>query len=260
MGAARAQGELWGARARDYAEFVEGLFRPAFEAVFAAAGVGPGIRLLDVGCGPGLAAQLAARRGAQVAGLDAAEASVVIARERTPGGDFRAGEMAALPWPDATFDVVTGFNAFQFAADPVVALRQAGRVARPGGRVAMLVWGRAEDCETLAIVAAVGPLLPPPPPGAGQPIPLSEPGRVESLLGRAGLTPLAGGEVDCPFAFPNLDAALRGITSAGPFVAAARRVGDEAVQRTVAEALAPFRTSEGGYCLRNRFRYVVAGA
>ena len=260
MGTAQAQGGLWGARARDYAELVEGMFRPAFEAVFAAAGVGPGTRLLDVGCGPGLAAQLAARRGAEVAGLDAAEASVAIARGRTPGGDFRAGEMEALPWPDDHFDVVTGFNAFQFAADPVNALRQAGRVARAGGRVAMLVWGRAEDCAAPAIVAAVGRFLPPPPPAAEPPPPLSEPGRLEALLGRAGLTPLAGGAVDCPFAFPDLDTAVRGMTSAAPFVAAARRVGDEAVRRTVAGALAPFRTGAGGYHLRNRFRYVVAAA
>ena len=252
-------GDLWGARARDYAELVEGLFRPAFEAVFAAAGVGLGSRLLDAGCGPGLAAQLAARRGARVAGLDAAEASVAIARERTPAGDFRAGEMEALPWPDDTFDVVTGFNSFQFAADPVNALREAGRVARPGGRVAMLVWGRAEECETPVIVAAVGRLLPPPPPGAGGP-PLAAPGRLEALLAGAGLAPLAGGEVDCPFAFPDLDTAVRGLTSAGAMVAAARRVGDEAVRRTVVEALAPFRTSAGGYRLRNRLRYAIAAA
>ena len=260
MGTAHVQGSLWGARARDYAELVEGMFHPAFEAVFAGAGVGPGTRLLDVGCGPGLAAQLAAGRGAEVAGLDAAEVSVALARERTPAGDFRTGEMEELPWPDDTFDVVTGFNAFQFATDPVNALREARRVARPGGRVAMAVWGRAEECETPVIVAAVGKLLPPPPLGTEQPIPLSAPGRVEGLLEQAGLAPLASGEVDCPFAFPDLGTAVRGLTSAGVMVAAARRVGTEAVWQAVAEALAPFRTSDGGYHLRNRLHYVIAAA
>jgi ubiquinone/menaquinone biosynthesis C-methylase UbiE len=91
---------------------------------------------------------------------------VVIARERTPEGDFCAGEMEELPWPDDTFDVVTSFNAFQFASDPVNALRQARRVARPGGRVAMVVWGRADDCEIAVIAAAVGKLLPPPATGS----------------------------------------------------------------------------------------------
>src|SRR5918911_4675678 len=106
MGTAQIQGRLWGARARDYAAIAEGFFRPVYEAVFQAAEVGAGTRLLDVGCGPGLAAHLAAQRGAHVAGLDAAEASLVIARERTPEGDFRAGEMEELPWADNTFDVV----------------------------------------------------------------------------------------------------------------------------------------------------------
>jgi SAM-dependent methyltransferase len=249
-----------GERARDYAELAEGLFRPAYEAVFGAAGVGPGTRLLDVACGPGLAAMLAARRGAAVAGLDAAEASAAIARERTPGGDFRVGEMEALPWPDDAFDVVGGFNSFQFAANLVGALREARRVARPGGRVAMLVWGRAEEVELVAVVGAVGRFLPPPPPDAEPPIPLAEPGRVEALLERAGLAPLAGGEVACPFAFVDLAMAVRALMSAGPMVAAARRAGDEEVRRAVAEALAPFGTADGGYRLRNTLRYVFGAA
>lgn len=258
MSAAQAQGRLWGARARDYAELLEEAFCPAFEAVFAAAGVGPGTRFLDAGCGPGLAPHLAAERGARVAGLDAAEASIVIASERTPDGDFRVGEMEALPWPDGTFDVVTGFNAFQFAADPADPLREARRVVRPGGRVAMAVWGRAEDCDLVAVMAPVFRLLPPAPPGAEGPFALGEPGRVEALLARAGLTPLSSGEAACPFIFPDLETAVRALTSAGVMVAAGERAGDEAVRRAVAGALAPFRAAAGGYRLCNTLRYVVA--
>ncbi|MCL6647794.1 MAG: class I SAM-dependent methyltransferase [Chloroflexi bacterium] len=260
MGTAQVQGSLWGAQARDYAAFVEGFFRPVYEAVFSEARIGTGTRLLDVGCGPGLAAHVAAPRWAQVSGLDAAEASLEIARERTPAGDFHAGEMEELPWPDQTFDVVTGFNAFQFAADPVNALREAKRVTRPGGLVAMVVWGRREDCEIAATIAGLTRLLPPPPPGAEGPFALAAPGRLEALLERAGLAPLTGGEVDCPFEWPDLDTAVRALMSAGPFVAAAERVGNEAVRRAVAESLAPFRTSEGGYRQRNRFRYAIAAA
>jgi ubiquinone/menaquinone biosynthesis C-methylase UbiE len=234
--------------------------RPLYKAVFQAAEIAAGTRLLDVGCGPGLAAQLAASRGAHVAGLDAAEASLEIARERTPQGDFRAGEIEDLPWPDNAFDVVTSFNAFQYAADLLNALREARRVARPGGCVAMAVWGRQEDCETVAVVAALSKLLPPPPPGAPGPFALSAPGRVEGLLQQAGLTPFASGEVDCPFEFPDLATAVRGHMSAGPAAAAIRQAGADAVRQAIAEALAPFRTSEGGYRQRNRFRYVSASA
>jgi SAM-dependent methyltransferase len=260
MGTAHVQGSLWGARARDFAETLEQFGRPLYEAVFQVAEVGAGTWLLDVGCGPGLAAQLAAQRGAQVAGLDAAEASLKIARERTPNGDFRAGEMEDLPWPDNTFDVVTGFNAFQYAADVVAALQEARRVARPGGRVAMAVWGRAEDCESVATVAALGRFLPPPPPGAPGPFSLSAPGRVAALLEQAGLAPLTSGEADCPFEFPDLATAVRGSMSAGPAAAAIRQAGAEAIQHAIAESLAPFRTSEGGYRQRNTFSYVIATA
>ncbi len=258
MGTAPVQGSLWGARARDFAEIVEPFGRPLYEAVFQEAGVEVETKLLDVGCGPGLAAQLAAKRGAQVAGLDAAEASLEIARERTPEGDFRAGEMEHLPWADNTFDVVTGFKAFQYAADVVNALREARRVAMPGGRVAMAVWGRAEDCEAVSLVAALGAFLPPPPPGAPGPFALSAPGRVEALLEQANLSPLTSGEVDCPFEFPDLETAVRGSMSSGPASAAIQQAGAEVVQQAIAEALVPFRTSEGGYRQRNRFRYVIA--
>jgi SAM-dependent methyltransferase len=258
---ARMQGSLWGARARDYAEIVEQFGSPLYEAVFDAAEVGAGTWLLDVGCGPGLAAQLATRRGAHVAGLDAAEASLEIARERTPEGDFRAGEIEDLPWADNTFDVVTGFNAFQYAADVVNALQEARRVARPGGRVAMAVWGRQEECENAVIVAALGKFLPPPPPGApvpSSPFALSEPGRLERLLEQAELSPLTAGEVDCPFEFPDLEMAVRGHMSTGVAAVAIRQAGAEAVKRAIAEAMAPSRTSMGSYRQRNRFRYVVA--
>lgn len=263
MGTAQMHGSLWGARARDYAEFAEGLFRPVYERVFDEAGVEPGTRLLDVGCGPGLAAHLAAQRGALVAGLDAAEASLAIARERTPKGDFRSGDMEDLPWPGQSFDVVTGFNSFQFAGDRVAALREARRVARSGGRVAMVVWGHDEDCETTVTVAAVGKYLPPAPspsPAAPAPTPLSVPGAIEELMTRARLAPLTGGAVECPFEFPDLETALRGLLSAGVMVAAARRAGQERVRQVVAESLAPFRTSDGSYRQRNVFRFVIASA
>jgi ubiquinone/menaquinone biosynthesis C-methylase UbiE len=199
-------------------------------------------------------------RAAHVGGVDGAAESRAIARERTPQGDFRAGDLEDLPWADKSVDVVTGFNAFQYAADVVNALREARRVARPGGRVTMAVWGRAEDCETAAVVAALSTFLPPPPPRAPGPFALSAPGRLEALLEQAGLAPLASGEVDCPFEFPDLETAVRGHMSTGVAAAAIQKAGAQAVQRAIAESLAPFRTSTGGYRQRNRYRYVVAGA
>src|SRR5664279_1747813 len=121
-----------------------------YRAVVESAAVGAGSRVLDVGCGSGLFCSLAAKRGAAVAGIDAAEGLLAIARERTPGGDFRTGDMEELPFADSSFDLVSGFNSFQFAADPVNALNQAKRVAKPTGKVSMAVWGAAKDCQAAA--------------------------------------------------------------------------------------------------------------
>jgi SAM-dependent methyltransferase len=237
---------------------MEEFFRPVYEQVFTATAVGGGTRLLDVGCGPGLAAHIAATRGALVAGLDAAEESLLIARERTPMGDFRAGDLESLPWSDVVFDVVTSFNAFQFAADLPTALREARRVIRPGGQVAMVVWGPDAECDTVATVAAVRALLPAPPRAMDSAPPFSVPGRMEDLLEQAGLVPQTSGVVECIFTYPDLETAVRGVRSAGVMVAAAQQVGEAAVRHAVEASLAAFRTRAGDYRQHNMFRYVIA--
>ena len=73
-------------------------------------GLGDGDRLLDAACGSGLALELARARGVTCAGIDAAQRLVAVAQDRNPEGDIRVGDMEALPWEDATFDVVTSFR------------------------------------------------------------------------------------------------------------------------------------------------------
>jgi ubiquinone/menaquinone biosynthesis C-methylase UbiE len=75
-----------------------------------------------------MAAALAASLGATVSGLDASTALLEIARERTPAADFRQGDLESLPFEDDAFDLVSGFNAFQFAGDAARAAR--GRARR----------------------------------------------------------------------------------------------------------------------------------
>jgi trans-aconitate methyltransferase len=84
---ADVNGRLWGARASDWANIQEGMVRPVYEAVLERTRVQSGTRHLDVGCGAGMAAQIAAARGAQVSGIDAAKTLLDIAQRRTPAGD-----------------------------------------------------------------------------------------------------------------------------------------------------------------------------
>lgn len=257
-GSGGAQGELWGARARDWADVQEHVHGPLYEAVLAKIDIGPGTRLLDVGCGSGVFCGLAAARGAAITGIDAAAALIAIAKQRVLGGDFRVGEMESLPYDDGAFDVVTGFNSFQFATRPANALKEARRVARSGASVVVTTWGRPDRCETARYLEALRSLLPPPPPGAPGPFALSVEGALETLVAQAGLTPREVHEVACPFEYPDLETALRGLLSAGPAVKAIQTSGEARVRETVVTALAPFKRARGDYRMENEFRVLMA--
>jgi ubiquinone/menaquinone biosynthesis C-methylase UbiE len=260
MGTAATQGALWGAAAEDWAGLVEPMSTPLYEAALDAAGVGAGTRLLDAGCGSGLVLELAQQRGASISGLDASTGLLAVARRRAPDGDVRYGEIEELPFPDASFDVVTAFNAVQYAADPVGAVRELRRVAAPGARIVLASWGDPERCESRVVLAAVGSLLPPPPPGAGGPFALAAPGRLEELLEAGGLTPKHAEEVMVAFQFDDLDQAVRGHLSAGPTRRAIEEAGQEAVERAIREALGSSLQSDGSSVQHNAFRFVVAAA
>jgi SAM-dependent methyltransferase len=259
-GSAAVQGALWGARARDYADFQEPQIRPLFEDAIRRTGIGEGNTVLDVGCGPGGFCRHAAETGAKIVGIDASQALVEISRERVPSGRFDVGDMQFLPYEDDSFDVVTGFNSFQYAADRVAALREARRVARTGGIVHVVVWGREEHTELVAALRALGPLLPPAPPGAPGPFALSYPGALEALVEEAGLTVADDGYIELMFDYPDETALLKGNNSNGPVVLAERTSGEAAVTSAVRTALAPFRTVSGGYRMETEWRYVTATA
>jgi SAM-dependent methyltransferase len=257
-GSAKVQGDLWSERAADWAALQEGTAKPLFEHALTAIGVGPSSSVLDVGCGSGLALRLAADRGARVSGLDASAAFVALARTRVPDAELHAGEMETLPFEAERFDVVTGFNSFQYAASPPRALAEARRVARRGGAVVIATWGDAGACEATAYLRALGSLLPPPPPGAPGPFALSAPGRLEALATEAGLVPRGAHDVLCAFDYPDVDTALRALMSAGPAVRAIRTAGEDRVRAAVGDAIAPYRLSTGRVRLENVFRYLIA--
>lgn len=192
-----------------------------------------------------MAAALSASLGATVAGLDASEALLEIARERTPGGDFRRGDLQALPFEDDSFDLVTGFNSFQYAGNAAQALREAGRVTRPGGWVVIMTWGEPGGMEAAGHVAAPTPLMPPPPPGAGGPFPLSDETALREFAEAAGLTPVEVRDVDTPWHYPDLTTALRGMASSGVAVRAAQHSGEDALMAALEGFLKPFERQHG---------------
>jgi SAM-dependent methyltransferase len=251
-------GRLWGARAGDWANIQEGVIRPVYKAVLERAGVGSGTRYLDVGCGAGMAMQIAAVRGAHVSGIDAAEALLAIARRRTPAGDIRKADLEDLPFADQSFDVITGFNSFQYAGNPVVALSAARRVTKRGGAVAVVTWGNPEGMEAASLVTAVRPLMPAPPAGAPGPFALSEGPALRQFATDAGLTPEDVFDVDSPFIYSDEAAAIRGLNSSGVAARAMEHSSEQAVTEAHANAIAPFRQPDGSYRIKATFRCLLA--
>jgi SAM-dependent methyltransferase len=163
-----------------------------------------------------------------------------------------------LTFENDAFDVVFAANSVQYAADRVAALRELKRVCVPGGRITTGVFGPPENVSFQVIQAAVRNALPTPPSGKG-PYELSAPGVLEGLFEEAGLRILQSGVVDCPNTYPDFETYWQGHSSAGPFQAAIRAVGEDKLRDATREAIEVFRIDDGSYYIGpNIFKYVVA--
>ena len=261
-GTAQWWGPLFGARAQDWAETWEGPYgygTPVYEYVLDHAKVGSDTRLLDCGCGAGRFARMAADRGARVAGVDAAAELLKIAAQRAPEGEFRVGDIEAVPWPADSFDWVTGFNAFQFADDKARALAEAKRVSR--GPVAVVVPSRPGESGITSVFQQLVPLFPPETLERLRQsgiFALSAPGSLEEILAAVGLAISEDEEIETPIVFDSIATAVRAFVGAGPTTIAVQHSGESPVARAAEEALAPFATSTGDVTLPAWYRVVLA--
>jgi SAM-dependent methyltransferase len=165
---------------------------PVSAAVVEGAAVGPGDRVVDVGCGTGNAAILAALRGAHVTGVDPAARLLEVARVRAAesgvSATFLQGDAASIPVGTAGADVVLSVFGVIFAADPAAAAAEMARVTAPGGRIILTAWipeGAIYDCVGVfqkAVAAAIG--LPP----GSRPFAWHEQSALASIFGPLGFT------------------------------------------------------------------------
>ncbi|MDR6977604.1 SAM-dependent methyltransferase [Streptomyces sp. 3330] len=269
-----------GARARDWSEIQERMLVPLYEAVYERLDVGPGTRLLALGCGSGLALLMAASRGA--AALTGVEPSspgrLALARERllpkepgersagAPGEGERVRLTDRLPKDTAgpgtrAYDLVTAFEPIGCRAGDADGLTGLLAATTPllarGTPVVLVGWGPPERCATSAVLRIAVKLAEP---LRGGTVGLRPALRddLEEVAGRAGLKPDGSGRVACPFGYADVESALKGLLSTGLFDAAVAATDQAQVDKELTEALHPYRRPDGTVWMPNVFRYLIA--
>ena len=142
----------WSTVAAGYHDHFASLTPQAVGPLLDAAGVGRGLLVLDVATGPGYAAAAAARRGADVVGIDFSAPMVAQARERYAGIHFLVGDAEHLPFAASTFNAAFTNFGLLHVARPETALREMHRVLRPGGRVGFAVWAPPEESVGFGVI------------------------------------------------------------------------------------------------------------
>jgi SAM-dependent methyltransferase len=250
---------------------------PLYETVYDRLEVGPHTRLLGLRCGTGLALLLAARRGAAVTGCDTDGTRLAVARDRLlpdpvrgtrepvshrirllAGGpqDHSPGSLG-FGSPGGRFPVITAFDPAAAAAELAPALAAVSGAASPGSAVVLAGWGPPERCATSRVLRMAARLAEPRGPGPRGPR-LSGRDDLEDLARAAGLRPDGSGRVSCPFGYPDLPSAVRGLLSTGLFDAAVEATDGQQVEKEITEALHPYRRPDGTIRMDNVFRYLIA--
>jgi SAM-dependent methyltransferase len=255
---------MWAAVARswgEHADYVDVRAAEVTESMLAASRPQPGERVLELASGPGgagiAAARLVAPEGEVVLSDVVAEMTTIAAARAAALGvtnvSARVLDLESIAEPDASYDVVLCREGLMFAADPARAAGEICRVLRPGGRVAVAVWGARERNPWLGLVfdavsAQTG--SPVPPPGVPGPFSLGDPGLVEAVLAGAGLSDVTVSELPTPLRAGSFDEWWARTSSlAGPLtkvLAALPEAAARALRARVEETVRPFTTASGG--------------
>ncbi len=234
--------EGWGRKAVDFATLAEPSACREYVAVHHQLGLGPGDRVLDMACGSGLALELARVRGAVVSGIDASPRLVAVATDRNPGCDIRVGDMQDLPWPDATFDVVTSFRGI-WGTTPG-AVEEAHRVLVPGGRVAITVWGNVSKSPGAWMFAPFQWATEDKVQHQADMVALGRPGAGEAFLADAGFDVAERFEISFVLEYADPELFARGLAAVGPSFEAMESIGEAGFLER-ARALASERVRDG---------------
>jgi SAM-dependent methyltransferase len=235
----------WGAG--DYPLMARHL-EPAARAAVEVAAVGFGDRVLDVATGTGNAALLAAEKGGQVVGVDFEPVLLELAQRRAAEAGRRVrwltGDLASLPVPDESADVVLSVFGVMYAADQAAAARELARVAASGARVVLAAWVPGSVMSAMGQV--LGAYLTPPPPNSGPPSRWGDPDALAELLGPRGLQLIEVSEQRVTLQFPDAAAGAGFLMrTAGHVVSEQERLTAEGLWENLRQDLTRFVDERG---------------
>jgi ubiquinone/menaquinone biosynthesis C-methylase UbiE len=255
----------WSANAAGYDALTGRVTARVAERLLDAAGVRPGVRVLDVGCGLGRLCAAAAARGATPTGVDLADGMVAAARRLHPAFEFRQADAEALPFAGGSFDAVLAAFLVNHVPRPERAAAELCRVVAPGGRVAVAMWDRPERVAFLGLFdeamreAAVrtGAAVPPGPSAYR----FADDGELRGLLEGAGLDAATVHDVAFPFEIRDAAELWDGVQTGSVRTAAQLRALPEPERARVREALERLlesrRGPDGGLVLETAVKIAV---
>jgi SAM-dependent methyltransferase len=242
-----------------YDRFMGRYSRPLAPQLADFAGIAPGQRVLDVGCGTGaLTTELVQRVGSpSVAAVDPSESFVKAMRARFPGLDVQQASAERLPFPSEQFDAALAQLVVHFMSDPVAGISEMGRVTGAGGVVAACVWDHAGGQGPLAAFWAAARELQPDIHDESE-LPGVREGHLGELFDSAGLTSVESTALSVSVDHPTFDEWWQpftgGVGPAGSFVASLEPVAQDRLRARCLEYLGdgPFAITAVAWAARGR--------
>jgi ubiquinone/menaquinone biosynthesis C-methylase UbiE len=239
--------------AQTYDAFFSPVTALAIEPVLDAVMASPGMRLLDIACGPGALTAAAANRGAHAVGIDLSPRMLELARQHHPDVDFREADVEHLPFADDSFDAVTGNFALGHLPYPEVALTECVRVLRGGGRIAIAWWDHPDRQRIQGVfreaIAELGAQPAPDVPQGHATLRFCETKAFLALLHGAGLADVAIEAHGATYTIPDAETFWHGGRASLVLTGAAIRAQDTAMQAAIRTAferrIEPYRDDSG---------------
>jgi SAM-dependent methyltransferase len=219
------------------------------------AGIESGMRVLDVGCGPGaLAERLVERLGSElVSAADPSDPFVAACAERLPGAEVRRADAEQLPWEDGSFDAALAQLVVNFMRDPHAGVAEMCRVVRPGGIVAACTWDYGDGMQMLRVFWDAARAVDPGAPDEARAMRFRTAGELEDLWRAVGLDDVETGPLVVETTYADFDDFWQpltlGVGPAGAYCASLEPRQREALRDEVFVRLG---STEGSFTLSAR--------